>query len=324
MDANDTRFAAFVIFSLASAVLGYLCRERRWLPETAARPIHFHTVSWTWTAAGVLALWGIPVKPQTLWVVLLQVSVVIVPALIMIPIARRIGAARGQIGVLAIAAGVCNIGFTLGGYLCYALVGPDPDASLGIVGAATSVLAVCIILFMYPLALHFGELDSGQSVGRLILRSLTGPPALPLYGAIVGVGLAVSGVEQPSVIADWHVKDIVLFTLTFGSHLGIGLRLRFRASPGDWKYQLVLALSVFGLTPAITFGFIALTGLLPWPMDPLAAKVMSVEAFMPAGVSCVMLANIFHLDSRLAASLWLWNTLAFLVLILPVMLVVLG
>jgi len=324
MDANDARFAAFVIFSLAAALLGYIARERRWLDESVARPIHFHTVAWTWSTAAVLALWSIPVAWETLWVVLLQAMVTVLPALGVIPVARRMGATRGQIGVMAIAVGVCNIGYTLGGYLCYALIGPDHDASLGVVGVCVSVLAVCIILFLYPIALHFGELDTGQTITQLSRASLTGPPALPLYGAIVGATLAIARVPQPDFLADYYLKDIVLFALTFGSHLGIGLRLRFKFLPGDWEFQGVLAVFVFGLTPALTFGFIALTNLTPFPMSDLAARVMRVEAFMPAGVSCVMLANIFHLDTRLAASLWLWNTLAFLVLLLPVLIVVLS
>jgi len=45
-----------------------------------------------------------------------------------------------------------------------------------------------------------------------------------------------------------------------------------------------------------------------------------LEAFSPIAINVVIVSNLFGLDARLAAALWLSNTLAFCILPLPVIL----
>ena len=49
-----------------------------------------------------------------------------------------------------------------------------------------------------------------------------------------------------------------------------------------------------------------------------------IETVMPGGIIMVMLANLFHLDTRMASVTWMWNTLLFLVVPLPVILWLFG
>ncbi len=324
MDGNTLRFLLFAAFSVASLLAGYFGRRSGWVDERHSRFVHYHTVVWTWSAASLCSLWRIPIRAESTWVVLIEVFVVVVPALLIIPAAKWIGSTRSQVGVLAVGAGVGNIGFTLGAYLCYALIEPRATA-LAYAGAATATLSVAIILFLYPVANHFGSTDSQRrGLRRLIAGSFLTLPALPLYTSLVGVGLSATGVPFPDALERYYLLDAILYAVSFGGYFGTGLRLRFRGGRVYWRAHLLLAGFMFGLTPLLTAGLATLTTLTPRPIPDLASTVMLVEAFMPTGVSCVILANVFHLDARMASSAWLWNTVLFLAVVLPVMLVLLS
>ena len=45
-------------------------------------------------------------------------------------------------------------------------------------------------------------------------------------------------------------------------------------------------------------------------------------AFMPTAIQTVIVANLFHLDARMAGSVWIVNTLIFICLVLPAILLV--
>lgn len=304
---------------------GYLSRERGWLAESTSRRVHFHTVTWTWSAATFITLWQLPAEPENLWLAVIQVAVVTIPAVLIIPIAKWAGCNRQQVGTMACGAGVCNIGFTLGGYLVYALLEPS-DVALSYAGVATSVLAFTIVIVLYPIANRFAPRAEGEALpplATLIRRSLLSWPAMPLYASVAGVSLAVAKVPFPEELRTYGVVEVVLYAVNIGGNFGTGMRVRLGGALKYTRQHLVLASFVFGVTPLITWVILRLSTLTPQPAGPLTSQVMLVEAFMPTGVSIVILSNVFHLDARMAGTLWLWNTLAFLVLILPVMLVVL-
>lgn len=315
MNPDAVRFALVFVVSFAALGLGYASRRRGWLDERHSKRVHFHTVTWAWSAGALIALWRLPLTVSNLWIVLIEAVVIVAPALLMIPLARRLCATRGQVGVMAVAAGVGNIGWTLGAYICFILIDPAGEA-LAVAGTAAAVLAIVNVLAMYPIAHRFGELTGGLTLGKLMVRSLVMLPAMPLYAGAAGVTLAAT-TPFPEWLIDFYLVDAVLLTVAGGGYLGVGMRLRLGEGLAYLKQHALLAVFTFGVTPAITLGIIALAEATAAPMSPTAVRVMFVEALMPTGVSCIIMANIFHLDARLAASIWLWNTVGFLVLILP-------
>ena len=322
MNPDAVRFVLVFVVSALALGLGYASRRRGWFDEKHSKRVHFHTVTWAWSAGALIALWRLPLTLGNLWIVVIETAVIVLPALLMIPLARRFGGSRGKVGVLAVAAGVGNIGWTLGAYICFILIDP-PGEALAVAGTAAAVLAVVNVLAMYPIASHFGELSGGLTLGKLMLRSLFMLPALPLYAGAVGVALSAT-TPFPEWLIDYYLVDVVLLTVAGGGYLGVGMRLRLGGGLAYIRQHALLAAFTFGVTPAITLGLIALAGATAAPMSATAVRVMLVEGLMPTGVSCIIMANIFHLDTRLAASLWLWNTLIFLAAILPGLLIWLG
>jgi predicted permease len=322
------QFTVFCVFNAVCLAAGYGARRKGLLGEHTARPIHFITVSFVWGAVALLSLWKLPPQEANLWLVAIEPLLVAVPAFAVVPIARRMGCDNKQTGVIATAAGLGNLGFTLGAYLCYTLL-KDPagngDAALAYAVAQVNLMAMSGVLMLYPLARHFGGQHTGdRSITRLIVTSFFDLRALMVHCAIVGVVLAYLEVPYPAVIDDYKTIDVLFYLGGFGGYFGIGLRLRLGDARKYLREHALLAAVKFAGIPLLSLGILAAINLTPAPLASLGQRVVVVEAFMPVAIQGVMIANLFHLDGRMASTLWLVNTVLFVLLPLPALVLWLG
>ncbi|MEZ6191170.1 MAG: hypothetical protein R3C45_07740 [Phycisphaerales bacterium] len=323
MDPRTLQFTIFCLFNALSLVAGYAARRKNLLGEHTARPIHFVTVSFIWGGVALLSIWRLPPDRANLWLLAIEPLLVAIPAFGVIPIARWMGCNNNQTGVIATSAGLANLGFTLGAYLCYTLLGHEPgqgEAALAYAVAQVNLMAMSGVLMLYPLARHFGEAGVGdQSVLRLVVTSFLDLRALMVHCAIVGVVLAYTSVPFPKFIDELHVIDVLFYLGGFGGYFAIGLRLRLGDTRQYLREHALLAAVKFAGLPLLSLGILALVNLTAAPLSPLGQKVVLVEAFMPVAIQSVMIANLFHLDGRMASTLWLVNTVLFAVVPLPVL-----
>lgn len=320
MSPRTIQFLAYSAFSVVVLTTGYTARRRGWVREELSRPIHFHTVAWVWSAACLLSLWRIPLRPENLWLVIIQPLLMATAAGSAIGLAKVIGCTRAQTGTMALAAGMGNNGFTLGAYLCYSVLEPAEEA-LAYASAFVTVTTLSVMLLFYPLARHFSPRprENGSTLG-LVLKSFIDLRAAPLYGAALGVVLAVTHVPFPVFVQRWHLMDVLFYLSGFGGYFGIGLRLRLGDSRAYLKHHAVLAAIKFLALPLAAMGLLWLVGLSAYPLGPVGRHVVQIEAATPVAIMTVMLANVFHLDARMASVVWVWNTLLFVVVVLPVIL----
>jgi len=323
IDPHTLQFTIFCVFNALCLVGGYAARRRKLMGEHIARPMHLITVSFIWGGVALLSLWGLPPEKANLWLLLIEPILVAVPAFGVIPIARWLGYDNKKTGVIAASAGLGNLGFTLGAYMCYTLLsGPEgqADAALAYAVAQVNIMALFGVLMIYPLARHFGESDAaGMSMPKLILTSLFDLRALMVHCAIVGTALAYLKVPYPAILDTIHAKTILFYLGAFGGYFAIGLRLRV----GDiWAYRqehaLIAAVKYAGI-PLLSVAILGLINLTPVPFAPLGQKVVIIEAFMPMAIQAVAIANLFNLDGRMASTLWLVNTILFALVPLPVL-----
>jgi predicted permease len=182
----------------------------------------------------------------------------------------------------------------------------------------TFIMLVLAIPMIYPVAHHYGSTEPGdRTVLRLVWESLIGIRAWGLYGSLVGLALALLKVPMPRQVYDWHILDALFFLSAIGGYFGIGMRLRLSDALGFSKQHVLLATMKFVAMPLATLAMILAVDLTPFPLPPLAWHVLLIESLMPAGISTVILANLFHLDARMGSTLWIWNTAVFLGVVLP-------
>jgi len=313
-------FLVFVGFSLACFVVGYTARRRGWVAEHHSRSVHLHTIVWLWSPVTLFSFWGLEAGSgrDVLTLMAIEPILMIVPATVMTLTVMMLIKRREQRGVMILAAALSNHGFTLGAYLCYALLSPADDALRYGIAYVTS-MQVFMVLIFYPVASHYSP-DGGRGLGRLMLNSFITWRAMPLYMAIVGTVLNLAEVTYPEAIETWHIMDALFFAGAAGANGGIGMRFRF----GDTRHHLhlhgLLGVVQFVVHPLAAAGLIGLMHLGGYPPSDLVRNVLLIQATMPTALNMVMLSNLFHLDARLASGLWLWNTLAFCVFVLPIVL----
>lgn len=315
------KFILFIAFSLGCFVVGYYLRRYGVVKEERSRPLHLWTVIGFWGPISMLSFWGLKLDDQVVILMLSQPLLMLTGWLVVFPLARKCGVEKNNAVVVGLAAALSNHGFTLGAYLCYALLEPGDNAlRLGITYVTS--MQIFMILIFYPIAHHYGPEDS-TSVKKLMVGSFLTIRAMPLYLAGTGVVLNLVGMDYPGdVVEDYKMMDVLFFLGAAGSYAGVGMRFRFGDMMGVKKLHGLAALAQFVLHPVATWGLIAVYGGIGLGLVPLSGNVMLLEAFTPTALNLVIISNLFHLDARLASTLWLVNTVLFCVLVLPILLIV--
>ncbi|QDU70904.1 AEC family transporter [Mucisphaera calidilacus] len=341
MDARTADFMLFAVFGVLCVFGGYWARERGWAREELSRSLHFITISVIWSLIALIAIWRLPLHPSGIWILAFEPILVLLPALVITLFCRWLGFSPDKSVLIGIAAGLSNRGFTLGAYLCYViLANPDfapegidasaPDAAELTAEAAfayatsgVNLMAACGIVFLFPLARRFGpEGSADEKLGPLIFKSLVSLRAAMFYFAMLGAALAILQVPYPAFLAEGTILKILIYAGTFGAYAGIGLRLHFNRNVLQPGPHVILAAAQFVLVPLLTLALLATTHLTNNPSTPLLSRVYMVEALMPTAIQTVMIANLFHLDSRLASGLLVVNTSLFLLVCLPILLLI--
>lgn len=318
MDPRTARFVVFSFFALACLAIGYSARKRGWLREEHSRPIHYHTVLWIWSTLGVIALWKMPLTLDLAWLLLLVPATMALSIAISIPLAKAIGCTRPQIGVIAIGTGICNGGAAFGGYLAYCLYSP-PETALAYASAHNSLMLLLAIPMLYPILRHYSpdQHDHEVPIHTLIFRSIFDMRSIGLAGAGVGALLSAFKVPYPEVIQTSHLLDVLIYVCAAGNYVGIGLRLRLGDSLKCAKHHALMVGIKYVMLPVITFSALWLITRFVGTVSPMMWQVCVMQSFIPAGTSTVILANLFHLDARLASVVWVFNTVFFLVVVMP-------
>lgn len=340
-----TEFFALVIVSALSIFGGYLSRERGWLHEDFSRKVHWVTIVILWSSAGFFALWNLEPEIANLWVLFIEPLLVVIPAFLIIPLAKAIKLKRDQVGVLALAAGLRNSGFALGAFLAYAILpvgnllreeaGADGVLSsqraseLSISALAYGLLIVmtmsmAVVIFLFPMVLHFaGDGKDKQPIGKIIYKSFVDWKAMLFYSSAAGIALAYSPIDCPRIVHDWFILKVLIFVGSATAYFGIGMRLHLDQVRPHIKSHIVVSAVKFIATPLLTLGLLLIArnlGVAPPP--GMLDQTFILMAFMPAAIQSVIVANLFHLDARMAGSVWIVNTLIFLCVVMPAILIV--
>lgn len=346
LDPRTLEFFALTLIGALSILAGYVCRERGWLHEDASRRVHWVTIVILWSSTGFFALWHLEPRIANLWVLAIEPLLVVIPAFLIIPLAKAIKLERKQVGVLALAAGLRNSGFMMGSFLAYALLpvgellrqeaGPggvlraDQADVLAISALAYGTLIVmtmsmAVVIFLFPMVQHFAGAGGagGASLGRIIYKSFVDWKAMLFYASAAGIALAYAEVPVPGVIKDWYILKVLIYVGSATAYFGIGLRLHVNHLRPHLKSHALVAGIKFIATPLLTLGLLLIAnnlGLAPPPA--MLEQSFMLIAFMPTAIQTVIVANLFHLDARMAGSVWIVNTTLFLVVVLPAILLV--
>ncbi len=207
--------------------------------------------------------------------------------------ARPAGVALEQRSAFRFSIMVANTAF-LGIPICEALFGPMGAVYAVLYDFGTTLIALTLGIW----ELKGGRLEDWRP---LLFNPL-------ILGVIAGLGWAMIGWDFPVWLAAPLERlgdtTLPLALLVGGAQIG-SLRSRGVA----WRRQLAgLTLTRLLVVPLVVAAGLALLG---W--HNLFAKVVVIEAAMPAGLSVAIMAKTYGADAEFAASALLWTTLAAMV-----------
>jgi len=199
-----------------------------------------------------------------------------------------------------------NHGFTLGGFLCFMLLG---ETALGYAIFLVLYFMPYVFGFIFPAArLACNRGDAGRKPWRDLVLA---PQNLPLAALFTGLLLSVFKIPRPAValpVAPLLFVSIGLYYFTLGvTFRGADIRLAGRA-------HVCLGLLKFIIVPAIAWAALRFSGL-----EPLLQSVIFIQACMSTAIYSVITALLFDLDERLASALFVVNTVVCLVVVVPLL-----
>jgi predicted permease len=311
-----TKFAVTVALIVVSMAGGWLARRRRWVDESAARGLMSVVAVFGYSSIGMLSIWVTRLGASDLWLPTLGAAYMMLLTLVGLVVGRSVLKSTSEIGLLGLAGGISNLGPTMGGFVVFLLYG---EPGLGLVSVLTLMFVPMVVLWGFPIARHYSPSIERMPLWKLYVTSLLSWRSLGVPIMVAGVVLSVSGVPRPTVIGEYHVVDAMVFALVAAAYFSIGLRLR---GADLWTLRrpiLLLAGIRFVAGLAVMVALVSATHLTPWPLrwSTLGGRVMFIEGFVPTAVSMVAVANMFHLAPRKASAMFVANTLMYLVLILP-------
>jgi len=200
-----------------------------------------------------------------------------------------------------------NHGFTMGGFLCYLILG---EQGIGLQFIFISYYMPFIFLFIFP----FADISTSKnrSKSEYIRQFMKNPQNLPLYAIIITLIIKTLGIERPGI--NFPIQYII-YALVGLYYFTLGLTFRPGQIMGMKKENAVMALIKFLIVPLITFTVLSFTHL-----SPEVKGIILIESFMPAAVYSVITSVLYDLDAGYSSGMFVANTVIFLVVVLPFML----
>jgi len=209
---------------------------------------------------------------------------------------------------------ISNYGFTLGGFVCLIFFG---ETALAMQTVYIFPLVVFIYLVWFPIARYYG--DGGEKVTplRSFLMAFTDITTLPLAGTVVGLALKYFSQDytflaRPAFLE--YVNKTLVWTGTAASMFTIGITLNLSSVGKYLKENVSVSVTKFLLGPLAGYALAKL-----FHADPMQVKVTVILTSVPVGLFASFASSIFGLNRNLANSLFVVNTGAYLVIILPIL-----
>ena len=209
-----------------------------------------------------------------------------------------------------ISSSLANHGYAMGGLVCYLMAG---EKGLGLSVIFTSYFMPYIFIFIFPFAKSSA---SGRFSFKSAGASFLALQNLPLFAVLAAVMLHVFRIPRPAVFFPIDALLMVSISLYYFT---LGINFMFKDVLSVKKEYVFLAAIKFLMLPLLTFIIMLFIDL-----DRDIKSVIFIESFMPAAVYSVVVAILFDLDSRLASGIFVTSTVAFILIILPVLFLLKG
>jgi hypothetical protein len=199
----------------------------------------------------------------------------------------------------------------MGGFLCYFFLG---EKGLGL----SIIMVLYFIPYVYGFIFPSAKIASNKipASTRSLKKLILDPHNMPLFAMVLTIMLRLSGIKRPDI--NFPIEALLLLSISL-YYLSLGINFTSLEIKNLRKEHFALSAIKFLIVPLTTF--IILRFINP---DQTVMAVIMIQAFMPAAVFSVVTSVLFNLDTKMASSLFVLNTVIFLLIILPAMFICRG
>jgi len=302
----ETRFLIFQVVIILPFLIGSILSGRlKSLPNTAKKVI---SVNLTIFEPPIIlwSIWGLTLTLEMAFLPLAGVFLVILGFLLGSIVIRFMSLKKPSAKVYVICSSLANHGFTMGGFLCYLFAG-EQGLALSAIFLAYFIPYTFLFIFPYAGIQQKSEIFKW----RFVMDFLFTRRNLPIYAVFSALLIKSMGIERPQVFFPLDILLIISVSLYYFT-LGINFKIS-DLNPLGWK-QLLLAIQKFVILPTITY-----LALRQFGFSNEIKLVILLQSFMPVAIYAVIAAVMFDLDTRLASSLFVVNSVFFLAVVLPIL-----
>jgi malate permease and related proteins len=248
--------------------------------------------------------WGLGLKADLVILPLSGVFLVLTGMILGRLFMRPLGLSGKKGAAFLVSSSLANHGFTMGAFFCYLMMG---ERGLGLGFLFLSYFMPFIFLVIFPYA---RKISSGKPFNvDFVLDFFLSLQNMPLFAVILALILLASGITRPAAAFPIDVPILLSITLYYFT---LGLNFQMPVFFASGKENACLAAIKFILVPMIAFIILKFLNL-----DPALETVILVQAFMPAAIYSVVASVLFDLDAGFSSNLFVWNTMIFLICVLP-------
>lgn len=210
-----------------------------------------------------------------------------------------------------ISSSIANHGFTMGTFICYLFLG---ERGLGLAFLFLSYFLVYVFTVIFP----YADSVSSEHLGRpgTFWQYLFDFQNMPLFAILLGLSLKSLHLSRPLIFFPMDALMAVSISIYYFS---MGMNFTTSDIFASLRQNVMLFMIKFIAVPVAAAGVLALVSL-----DPAVEGIIRIQSFMPAAIYSVVASVLFDLDTKLSSNLFVINTLAFLILVLPLLFIFKG
>ncbi len=298
-------FILLQIMIIAPFTAGWALRRRFARPEEFTRKLILYNLISVEPALVLWSTWGLALDRDVAVLPLAGLLLAAAGWLLGVPIGAALGLTGKRRAAFHITSSLANHGFTMGGFVCFMLLG-EKGLGLSFIFIAYFMPFIFLVVFPYAASARGG----GADFARIAREFIRNPRNMPLYAILVSVIFHALGVPRPDVAFPLGALIAVSMSVYYFT---LGMTFLPGEVRGAMRENACVALLKFVVVPALAA---LVLGMLP--LDPAVRAVIQIQAFMPAAVYSVITAVLYDLDAPFASGVFVVNTLLFLAVVLPV------
>ncbi|HQG32892.1 MAG TPA: AEC family transporter [Deltaproteobacteria bacterium] len=205
-----------------------------------------------------------------------------------------------------ISSSIANHGFTMGAFICYLFLG---ERGLGLAFIFLSYFLIFVFTVIFPYADSVSSRHSGRR--STVWQYLFDLQNMPLFAILLALVLKAIHIPRPSILFPMDALMAVSISIYYFS---MGMSFTTSEIFSSLKPNVALFAIKFVAVPAAMVCILAFVSL-----DPKVEGVIRIQSFMPAAIYSVIASVLFDLDTKLSSDLFVINTVAFLIFVLPLL-----